>query len=236
MFVSDSTYSGNKGIYTGGAIHTSGAVSITNSDFLNNHAGEGGAVYVQNNVKLTISDSRFIGNNTSINSQGVSDFGGAINSFGQLIISDTLFKENYSTEGGAIKLQRNVPESTISGGEFQGNFAVVRDAGAIMHDALKLNIDGTKLTENESQNANGGAIVSNSALNITGSASFTGNKAAKNAGAIEIKQNETTIDGASFSQNSATTGNGGAIYVWGYAALKVNYASFSHNHADNCQG
>lgn len=235
LFVSDSTYSGNKGIYTGGAIHTSGAVSITNSDFLNNHAGEGGAVYVQNNVKLTISDSRFIGNNTSINSQGVSDFGGAINSFGQLIISDTLFKENYSTEGGAIKLQRNVPESTISGGEFQGNFAVVRDAGAIMHDALKLNIDGTKFTENESQNANGGAIVSNSVLNITGSASFTGNKAAKNAGAIEIKQNETTIDGASFSQNSATAGNGGAIYVWGNAALNVNNASFSQNHADNGQ-
>lgn len=155
MSIVNSTFDGNRSVSSyGGAINSSGTARISGSVFKNNRASEGGAVYTSgNNASLTVADTQFIGNYTTINSQGVSNYGGAINSVGELNIINTLFADNYATEAGAVKLRRGSTEGVIAASEFKNNYAVVRDGGAIVHSDGILRIDNTKFTGNESQKA-----------------------------------------------------------------------------------
>lgn len=211
---------------------------LSGSVFKNNRASEGGAVYTSgNNASLTVADTQFIGNYTTINSQGVSNYGGAINSVGELNIINTLFADNYATEAGAVKLRRGSTEGVIAASEFKNNYAVVRDGGAIVHSDGILRIDNTKFTGNESQKGSGGAIFTDAALTVSGGSLFLGNKAADSGGAIGVESGaDITVSGASFTENIAESGNGGAIDASSSAPLTVNDAFFSRNHADNGYG
>ena len=195
MSVVNSTFDGNRSVSSyGGAINSSGTARISGSVFKNNRASEGGAVYTSgNNASLTVADTQFIGNYTTINSQGVSDYGGAINSVGKLNIVNALFADNYATEAGAVKLRRGSTESIIAASEFKNNYAVVRDGGAIVHSDGTLQIDGTKFTGNESQKGSGGAIFTDAALTVSGGSLFVGNRAADNGGAVSVHQVPTLL-------------------------------------------
>lgn len=132
---------------------------------------------------MSISDSNFFNNETSINSQGTSDFGGAINAVGKLTINNSRFENNRSTEGGAIKLRQSSTETLITGGNFTKNSALIRDGGAIDQSDGNLTIDGTIFVQNQSLAGDGGAIYTNSELTIKGNAEFSDNSAKTNGGA-----------------------------------------------------
>lgn len=239
MSIVNSTFDGNRSVSSyGGAINSSGTARISGSVFKNNRASEGGAVYTSgNNASLTVADTQFIGNYTTINSQGVSDYGGAINSVGKLNIVNALFADNYATEAGAVKLRRGSTESIIAASEFKNNYAVVRDGGAIVHSDGTLQIDGTKFTGNESQKGSGGAIFTDAALTVSGGSLFVGNRAADNGGAISVASGaDITVSNASFTENVAENGNGGAVAASSSVPLTVNGASFSRNRADKGYG
>ena len=220
--ISYSVFDANRASYYGGAVYSSGTVRLNETTFSGNKASEGGAVYTTGNkTSLTIDNSKFVGNYTSINSQGFSDFGGAINSVGSLSISNTLFDGNYATGGGAIKLRRGSTDNTIASSEFKNNYAAMGAGGAIAHNDGTLEIDGTKFTNNESKVDDGGAIYTESALNISGNSQFTGNKAAKNGGAVFSSSGAAlNVDRVSFSDNHADNGYGGALYSAGSAELR----------------
>ena len=239
MSIVNSTFDGNRSVSSyGGAINSSGTARISGSVFKNNRASEGGAVYMSgNNASLTVADTQFIGNYTTINSQGVSDYGGAINSAGKLNIVNALFSDNYATEAGAVKLRRGSTEGIIAASEFKNNYAVVRDGGAIVHSDGILRIDGTKFTGNESQKGSGGAIFTDAALTVSGGSLFVGNRAADNGGAISVASGaDITVSDASFTENVAENGNGGAVAASSSVPLTVNGASFSGNRADKGYG
>lgn len=239
MSIVNSTFDGNRSVSSyGGAINSSGTARISGSVFKNNRASEGGAVYTSgNNASLTVADTQFIGNYTTINSQGVSDYGGAINSVGKLNIVNALFADNYATEAGAVKLRRGSTEGIIAASEFKNNYAVVRDGGAIVHSDGTLQIDGTKFTGNESQKGSGGAIFTDAALTVSGGSLFVGNRAADNGGAVSVASGaDITVSDASFTENVAENGNGGAVDASLSVPLTVNGASFSRNHADKGYG
>ena len=239
MSIVNSTFDGNRSVSSyGGAINSSGTARISGSVFKNNRASEGGAVYTSgNNASLTVADTQFIGNYTTINSQGVSDYGGAINSAGKLNIVNALFSDNYATEAGAVKLRRGSTEGIIAASEFKNNYAVVRDGGAIVHSDGILRIDGTKFTGNESQKGSGGAIFTDAALTVSGGSLFVGNRAADNGGAISVASGaDITVSDASFTENVAENGNGGAVAASSSVPLTVNGASFSGNRADKGYG
>ena len=239
MSIVNSTFDGNRSVSSyGGAINSSGTARISGSVFKNNRASEGGAVYTSgNNASLTVADTQFIGNYTTINSQGVSDYGGAINSAGKLNIVNALFADNYATEAGAVKLRRGSTEGIIAASEFKNNYAVVRDGGAIVHSDGILRIDGTKFTGNESQKGSGGAIFTDAALTVSGGSLFVGNRAADNGGAISVASGaDITVSDASFTENVAENGNGGAVAASSSVPLTVNGASFSRNRADKGYG
>ena len=237
--INNSVFDANRSsAYYGGAVYNTGKTLISGSSFTGNKASEGGAVFTSGNkTELVIENSSFVGNYTSINSQGVSDFGGAINSVGKLKITGSLFDGNYATSGGAVKLRRDSMENVISSSEFKNNSAVKGVGGAIAHNDGILSIDQTKFTQNKSEIDDGGAIYTESVLNITGNSEFTENIAAANGGAVSAgSAARITVEGAAFNGNSSLSGNGGAVYAASGAGLSVNGAVFSQNHADNGYG
>lgn len=224
--IDNSVFKGNRtSAYYGGAVYSSGNVRVNGTLFSENKASEGGAFYTTGDKsQLTIDNSKFIGNYTSINSQGYSDFGGAINSVGKLSISASLFDGNYATGGGAIKLRNGSTENMIGASEFKNNYAVMGVGGAIAHNDGTLWIDGTKFTGNESKADDGGAIYTESVLNISGNSVFAENASAGNGGAVSVgSAGQVSIDGASFLENRADNGYGGALYSSGHSELKNVY-------------
>ena len=90
----------------GGAIFSSGTLSITKSTFKGNHAGDGGAIFINSNVNslispAQISNSRFDDNQALNTTTG---FGGAIRvgANAALSVVDTKFDSNSAQFGGAI--------------------------------------------------------------------------------------------------------------------------------------
>lgn len=96
--ISGSVLARNTSNSGGGALfHTDGELTVTDSQFKNNHAenaGNGGAVY--NSGSLTLSKSVFVSNDAG-------HCGGAVfNTEGDLTVSDSSFKKNTAQNGAAI--------------------------------------------------------------------------------------------------------------------------------------
>lgn len=237
--ISDSSFDNNRanGSY-GGAVYTKGKTVINDTVFSANAAAEGGAVYAYDNkADLTIAKSSFIGNYTSVNRQGTSNYGGAIYGNGKINVSQTLFEGNHATEAGAVKIGRTSSESIFSDSEFKDNYAEIRDGGAIVHSGGKLTVGQTSFTGNQAKAGSGGAIFTESSLSITGNSRFSENTAALGGGAIQaIYGANVTVDGAFFDNNGTQSGNGGAVNASSVIPLSVSNASFVQNYTGNGHG
>ena len=159
LSISGSSFERNRsgGSY-GGAVYTKGKTTITDTVFSANTAAEGGAVYAYDGkADLTVADSRFIGNYTSVNQQGTSNYGGAIYGNGKINVSQTLFEGNHATEaGGALFAEGKLTLDTSEGNIlFSGNTATnINEGGADVYlnnketavviegDANTLSMDG----------------------------------------------------------------------------------------------
>ena len=94
-------------------------VYVVDCDFIANHAGggtyyagQGGAIYVNNNATLMVSDSRFINNTLDDNTNGtISSQGGAIfASAGNVFITNSVFENNQASEGSEIYMKAYGPD------------------------------------------------------------------------------------------------------------------------------
>jgi parallel beta helix pectate lyase-like protein/polymorphic membrane protein len=174
--------------YNGGAIINNGELTITNCNFINNLAedgGNGGAIY--NDGTLIVTNSIFT-NNTAAN-------GGAIyNTGGNMIINNSIFKDNKAFEtGGAI--------SSGSGGNgwgfFSSNYPMIIDYND--YDILIINSIFTNNTAYD-----GGAIYNNQGYMLVENSTFTNNTADSSSAIFNSGRNMTII-GSNFTNN-----NGGA--------------------------
>ena len=148
----------NANALQGGAIFSSGTVTIINSTFAGNSAEYGGAIYSANGIVI-INNSTFVGNSAIY-------AGGVINNANNntLTITDSTFIGNSATNGGAIYKFRNGP-ITISNSTFIGNSAT--EGGAIYRNG-----DGSISSDNSyyenntcfgTITDNGGNLVNNAA-------------------------------------------------------------------------
>ena len=232
-----STYSADtyKKQGVGGAIASSGNLTVNNSTFTGNTArttgtgyGLGGALSTVTvdglASKMTIEDSTFVGNSA--------DIGGAVygmlkatnqTGLSDITISESTFDGNSAIAGSAIA---NFDEMTVSDTTFQNNTTFGEDDGGtvFLGSESVTSFTGGKFEDNTSGTF-GGAIATrnmaqgdNSAakLDISG-VEFTGNKATVNGGAIDnYFYNDAAGDGyvkvtdSTFTSNSA--GKGGAVY------------------------
>ncbi len=236
----------------GGAIYSLGDLKLTGMSFENNTAvnGNGGAVYASR--KLTVSNVIF-GNATEAGKANSAKNGGAIYTYSHdhvVTITDSDFHYNSAYydgdvipdedadkdgSGGAIFIRG---ELNVSGSIFENNTAS-NDGGAIYARPTdrSATITNSEFYNNTTAKGDGGAIYSISDLTVNG-ATFDSNTAGNSGGAVYARGiTEMTVSSAQdliFSNNTATNGDGGAIY--GNAALTVTGAIFHTNIAGNRGG
>ena len=114
--VNNSRFACNRASY-GGAIYIKNSAAVNGSVFKGNNASLGGAIYIAENA--TIDNCNFTANNAF--DDGYTGYGGAIYSASQpLIITNSNFRQNNATRGGAIYSGKNL---TVIYGNFEANSA-----------------------------------------------------------------------------------------------------------------
>lgn len=169
LVIADCVFINNSGADGGAIFAETDTVTVNNCEFTNNTAtgdgvdsGTGGAIHAGTST-LTVNNCVFTNNTASTNSAS-SDYvphGGAINTVGRVIITNSNFTDNSADEGGALKIQ-NVGEgsatlTTIDNCIFINNTA--REGAAIYNYNATLNITDSQFKENVAREH--GALYSN---------------------------------------------------------------------------
>lgn len=203
----DDRTSGAPGL-DGGAIESSGTLTVTNSSFVGDTAFVGGAIAMFDGA-LTVRKSHFTRN------QAVGGNAGAIyfSSYtGDLTIDHSTFGSNAASNyAGAIYLNDN--NLTISASHFTGNIATNGAGGALYLYSCATCV--SKIVQS----------------------SFVGNQATANyGGAIDQELSHLTIRDSTFSYNAQHgTFAGGALSLLANDANIIN-TTFDHNHSDVAGG
>ena len=228
--ISGCNFKHNIATYVGGAAILNANVTVSNSNFTDNIAHTaGGAISIANaDGNLTFIDCNF----TSNQAIGSSTSAGAIYLYaGSLTISNCDFTSNNANNGGAIRISRLGVNTQISGSNFTNNNATSGHGGAIYTDS-PLDISDSNLDGNNATVGGGALYLSGNVIksNIN-DCNFTANTACINGGAIFIDGNNVTVINSKFTKNIATE-NGGAIYVAKNNAI-ITGCEFKENKAKN---
>ncbi len=241
-----SKFNENKATSLGGAIYLDnehpGTMEITTSEFVNNDAPAGGAIYDTGNL-LKITSSKFVNNTANTTFAGAiysndltiktSDFientaktyAGAVYAVNSLNIDESNFKKNYADAAGAVFTSYISATYT----NFIENHA--RIAGAVEIDGSSTRTSTISDSEFRDNNAteNAGALYWNAAEAIITSTKFISNYAGNDAGAIFWNKGKGIVTRSEFKNNTAL-GSGGAIY-WNSADGTVSSTTFEDNYA-----
>jgi CSLREA domain-containing protein len=232
----------------GGAINaSSGDVTATNAQFLDNSApGNGGAIL---GSAVTVIDSLFSGNDATgalgpgngnggaISAAGIvsvtnTDFtgntaagsGGAVNGSGAVTIAgDSDFTDNTSSDhGGAIESGGSV---TLNGtGAFTDN-DTTGQGGAI--DAVSVTVnDGIDFSDNDALGGSGaGGCIDATTITVnTGGSVFNNNTSGQAGGCLSGAT--MSVTDATFTANDATGNRGGAIIINGSSTVTITNSVF----------
>ncbi|MCR5164028.1 MAG: hypothetical protein K6C40_08440, partial [Thermoguttaceae bacterium] len=181
---------------------------------------------------------------TKFQGSGDSNYGGVINSSGDLTINGTntvSFYGNGTGSGGAIFANKSV---TIDCDEILFDSNACNNSGAIRNSGA-LDIQGSKVTfSNNSARSSGGSIYSTSTVKISGKGdnaelTFSGNSANSYGGVVYATNTVTMIgtgnDVFTFTGNSAND-EGGVIYSTKGIEINSKTINFSSNTAKNYGG
>ena len=224
--LTDDTFTGNVSTNAeGGALHVAapGTVVATRTSFTSNTSfKDGGAIRVDGTVSAT--SSVFLGNR-STEDTGVN--GGAVSATGDVMLSESEFTSNSSTQwGGAVA---TLGSATVMDSTFDAN--TTRNLGG----ALFIDDTGTVTRStftDDTSGQSGGAI---SALNlVVNTSSFLGNRARFYGGAILVGHSGD-IRNSTFVNNDG--GFGGALgFNHPTAASRVAFSTLIDNTAPATQG
>ena len=193
------TYQGS-----GGAVYINGNsdVSVSNSTFTKNKAVNGGALYISGYVKPTANSGA-----SGENSGGEQNNETAENSEpepNKTTVTGSTFKSNIAGTGGAVY---NEGYLDINGSTFEYNAAA--SGGAICNDiTANLKVDNTTFESNSS--TNGGAIFNIGTAEIINSFFYNEKKYVSTSGGAVYNIYKMTLTGNEFSKNIAV--QGGAVF------------------------
>lgn len=198
----------------GGGLYVSGLASATvnNSNFIDNSATNGGAIY--NDGWLTLTSSKLFGNST-INFTN----GGGIGNAGTLIVRDTILWDNSAGFGGGIFSHTEVE---ITNSIFLSNRAIYRGGGVLNGGTITVN--DSLFSDNRASSV-GSGIINYGTVTINDS-EFADNKngGIRNEGLL-------TVNNSIFSDNLAEYSGAGISNAKGGIAT-VHFSTFFGNLAD----
>lgn len=252
LSISNGTIEKGKSALNGGAIFNNGIITYIKGTLSSNSAGRGGAIYnISAGAGTGTGTITEIASGTIFSSNTVSVHGGAIYNYdGTITINNGRFStNNASSTGGAIYNNTNGTFTINTGTTFEGNTA---DAGGAISNYGTVNLTGSSFNSNVANQWGGGifnrgtmdltnsSFSKNSSLNYCGAiyndgtltvngGTFSENTAKQLGGAIYNTgdNGETTLTNVTFTKNSITNGDGGAVYNG--ADLTITGGSFSDN-------
>jgi gliding motility-associated-like protein len=214
--VIDCAFTNNIAATSGGAFYNGLATKadISGSTFTNNVStdGTGGAIYYSAGT-ISVTGCTFEGNKSLTGSSGALYLGTSSNT---QIVERNLFKANEAgSTAGAIYISSNSP--VVTNNRFYGNIAKTNGGAMFVYGSSSASPSSPVMTgnifyNNQSLNATagGGAIyMSNNSVASVVNATFYGNKAAANGGAIYLGSSASitpSIYNSIFYNNTATNG------------------------------
>lgn len=229
----DCEFKDNYSFENGGAIVCgwNSNLKIINTNFIENHAVEGGAI-CNYNGKISISKSKFKKNSSQKSGGSIANLG-----YGILESDKTCFKDNHADKNGGAII--NFGELNLKICEFHCN-STRNDGGAINNQRdANLKIADSTFKSNEAEKY-GGAIINYGKTDLKNS-KFEKNSTINDGGAISNQKiGSMNITNAKFSQNHAEI-VGGAIINFGDICLKdsrfdANITSLSGGAINNQTG
>jgi predicted outer membrane repeat protein len=231
----DCDFNDNSASYMGGAVYATTAVnSVGHSNFINNHARSGGAIYNKDGGKQT-----YVYNRTVFNGNGCDDagsYGGAITiNNGGLVLTRSTLNNNSAESGGAV--YSDLGECSFSDCSFNDNHLRTENGwscgGGIYSKNSRLSINGTVF--NRSAATTGGAVYSDggSSIYCGDGTIFMNNSAGVDGGAIYSSMSDLLVEKTGFEFNRAQS-NGGAIKAVGLVgnggpSIKILSSNFIDN-------
>lgn len=245
----------------GGAIYLKDGeyLSINNSQITNNHANEGGAIYTTGAIDVNNSDLH--SNIANSNNVGIDTIGGAIYANGDVNIENTELYYNFADLGGVIYSNASVNIKNISdifyNGHISGgyNYAL---KGGVIYAKGNVGIENSSILENYA--IDGGAIYSESdvdffnsfangsgmeRVNVNGGFIYGDNVNIENSTIDDFKLFTTNSHGIIYANGNIVARNssfsntdyllidsgvfGGAIHAKGNG--EVYNSNFTHNNA-----
>ncbi len=209
----------------GGAIYTTSALTINNSEITENIAngasGSGGGIFIGVNGALVV-------NNSTISSNLANRAGGGIEDQSGVGLGVTLNNVNLNDNNAGVSPAIAAPgnggglhitgpgDAIITGGTVIGNLAG-SEGGGLWNGSGSMTVDNVMINDNDAQGAasdNGGGGIFN------------------NGGALVV-QNGTTI---SNNMASGTLGSGGGIFTLTPGTINVNGITIANNTANRAGG
>ena len=219
---------------SGGAIEAAGELTITNSQFIDNTAIQGGAISHSGGA-LTITNSTFSSNAATHATAG---YGGAIMILGTndavATVTNSTFSDNTTTVYGGAILVDNGATLSVSGSTFENNQATSSSVnsygGAIMAiGGASVPSITSSAFETNSATYGGALYLWNAGATTISGSEFTTNSSSSSGGAIRFLSGGTlSITDSDFASNSSVT-YGGAIYASSSGSLSITDSDFDAN-------
>lgn len=212
----------------GGAVYSSGALTIENCQMMGNVAKSGGgAVYVDGNApSLTIVDSVFAGNTV------FSGAGGAVNiaptTTLAMIVNSSFDLNRASSGGGAL---RNRGSLTVMDSAIVNNQATSGSSGGAVTTAIGATTEIIRTTVHSNTADLAGGAINNGALaqmRIIDS-TLAGNTATTSHGGAINNFGFVALVNSTVSGNMAPVGQGGALYNFFNSSAELSSATIANN-------
>ena len=233
----------------GAIIATHSKIDISHSDFENNGAEVGGAIFAEQGSNITMSNTIFIGNQGIHNHNPFLGAGGAMYQTDSIVtMTNCHFEYNTASTGGVLYSENST--ITIEASEFQNNAATsggvlmdsssstirigasefhnntaIRDGGVLYSSSSNITIEASEFHNN---NATSGGVLCSRSSNITIGASEVHNTAAWRGGALDSFNCTITVEASEFHNNNATSG--GVLYFYS-SNITIEASKFHNNNA-----
>lgn len=252
IIIDNADFISNSSLESGGAIFidNENTLTISNSNFYNNLAYQGGAIHtrggpdISQSVNLNIDNSNFEGNTVS----GVGSTGGAIYAGVRTIMDfdnittdvPVLGPASNSAELGGFLFMANLGDNsalTLDNSDISNNTALNCGAMALSSaynpPSPPIQLTNVTMSSNSATSGYGGAICQASSL-LLDNVDFTNNSADTFGGAIHIDSSTfdvstEIVNGSDFTDNFVNNFAGGAIYIiegLGHAGLSIANSNF----------
>ncbi|WP_187781891.1 choice-of-anchor Q domain-containing protein [Gimesia chilikensis] len=236
LSINNSVFSENVAETNGGAIENeSNSVLITGSEFVENSARDGAAVFnkkvtFSNSIAtMTVLDTVFTGNTAT------SSGGGIKNTDASLTVTNSSFQNNSGFAAGGGGIDHSTGQLLIQSSTFTGNSTNADGGGVSIYSEAIVDVEESHLiadtlfTENTA-NKNGGAISSLNGILTIQNSHITGNSASVNGGGVNSFDTNVTILNTAMSMNTAGK-DGGAILSTFDDHLRIENSTISGNQA-----